>query len=182
VPYEVHYAVRSVEEAAFLDWFPKDKVKVYAKIRNERLDINTLIPNPSEGVRIYCCGPSRLMDATKSLALSLGYENRMLHFKSFGVAAGGPQGEPFEAEVNDLDTGRHEKLEVPSDRTLLQTLRKAGFDMTSFCETGACGACKVALCEGKASHWGTAPYEKEQKVAMLSCVDRGLGRIRIELN
>ena len=115
-------------------------------------------------------------------AEDVGYPAHLLHFETFGTVTGGPRGEPFEAQVNELDTGKTVDLKVASDKTLLQTLREAGFDMTSFCEVGACGACRVTLCGGRAIHTGTGLPERDRPVAMLSCADRGLGKVKIELD
>uniref|UniRef100_L2FE08 Vanillate o-demethylase n=1 Tax=Colletotrichum fructicola (strain Nara gc5) TaxID=1213859 RepID=L2FE08_COLFN len=173
IDYEVHYATRSRDEAAFLDRFPDEKITLYAKIEGKRLDLNTLIPGPDKDgkhtTRIYCCGPEGLMNAAQRRAEDLGYPDYMLHFESFGADSAGTKGEPFTVEVNELESRRREKLDVPSDKTLLTVLREAGFDMTFFCEMGGCGACKVTVCDGKVDHRGTALYPKEKKTNMLSC-------------
>lgn len=185
IPYEIHYAVRSPEQAAYLSNFLPDKAKIYAKSRGERLNIAKLIPAPT-GInyvhKIYCCGPTSLMDAVEQRALELGYPEHMLHFESFGVDAGGRRGDPFVAQIEDLDTGRKEILDVPGDMTLLQVLKEAGFDMTSFCESGGCGACKVEVCSGKVKHNGSGLKKTEIEGNILSCVDRGLGTIQIQLD
>jgi ferredoxin-NADP reductase len=48
-PYHVHYAVRSPEEAAFLERLPAEKTTLYATSRGERLEIGNIIPNPGPG-------------------------------------------------------------------------------------------------------------------------------------
>ena len=74
------------------------------------------------------------------------------------------------------------RSDVSPDKTLLQTLREARFDMTFFCESGNCDACRVTLCAGRAVHTGTGLPKRDRSVAMLSCVDRGIGKIEIELD
>lgn len=184
--YEIHYAVRSPEQAAFLDQLSTRKTTLYAKSRSERLCIDDIIPAVPAGEKyrrkIYCCGPDGLMNACRERAENLGYPAHMLHFESFGAAAGGPRGDPFEVDVKDIDSGRSASLKVPADKSLLQALRDTGFDMTYFCEAGGCGACKVTLCAGKVQHNGACLYEKEKSVALLTCVDRGIGKISIELD
>jgi ferredoxin-NADP reductase len=183
--YEVHYAVRSPEEAAFLDHLPLDKTTLYAKNSNQRLNIRELIPKPTgEGrytTRIYCCGPSRLMDAAESHAKEFGYPDHMLHFESFGADAGETRGDPFSVDVNEVESGRRQHLFVPADKSLLQILRESGFDMAALCEVGGCGSCKVTLCEGEVVHKGNGLYDSEKQTAMLSCVSRGTQHIKIEL-
>ncbi|KAI8285540.1 hypothetical protein K4K60_001148 [Colletotrichum sp. SAR11_57] len=93
IDYEVHYATRSRDEAAFLDRFPDEKITLYAKIEGKRLDLNTLIPGPDKDgkhtTRIYCCGPEGLMNAAQRRAEDLGYPDHMLHFESFGADSAG---------------------------------------------------------------------------------------------
>ncbi|KAF2719631.1 PK beta-barrel-protein domain-containing protein-like protein [Polychaeton citri CBS 116435] len=184
--YEVHYAARSLEDAAFCSQLPSEKTTVYARSRNERLSVRDVIPEPGMNgtydTSIYSCGPRGLMDACKQRVESLGYPAHLLHFEDFGNVGGGPLGDQFGVEVSDLDSGRKASLTVPADRTLLQTLKEAGFDMTYFCEAGGCGACKVSVCRGSVRHNGTGLSENEKPSAMLSCVDRGLGKIEIELD
>ena len=184
--YEVHYAVRSIEDAAFLDCIPWTKTTIYASDKKQRLNLQELMTSSIGGgcftTRIYCCGPSRLMDAAKAHSKELGYPEHMLHFESFGSAAGGARGDPFSVDVHEVDSSHRKHLDVPADKSLLQTLREAGFDMAALCEVGGCGSCKVTLCEGKVAHKGTALYDSEKEVAMLSCVSRGIGPIRIKLD
>lgn len=185
IPYQVHYAVRNPEQAAYLFSLSSKKVQLYAKSRGERLDVKSIVPPPTGQnytTKIYCCGPNALMDAVEHRAQELGYPEHMLHFESFGADAGGRRGDPFTAQVEDLDSGRKENFEVPGDKTLLQVLKDAGFDMTSFCESGGCGACKVEVCAGKVKRNGTGLKKNEIEGNMLSCVDRGLGTIRIQLD
>ena len=184
--YEVHYAVRSRQEAVFIDLLPATKTITYAKDEDQRLNLGELIPAPSDQglytTRIYCCGPSRLMDAAELHAKKLGYPDHMLHFESFGADAGESRAEPFSVEVKEMESGRRKHLSVPADKSLLQTLREAGFDMAALCEVGGCGSCKVTLCEGEVVHKGNALYESEKQHALLTCVSRGVGRIKIELD
>lgn len=185
--YEVHHACRSPEQAAYLDRFDSHCTNVYAKSENKRLRIDDGVPEIRAGEqcrqKIYRCRPNALMDACRDRVERLGYPEHMLHFERFGAdTSGGSFGEPFEADVRDLDSGGSKSLNIPSDRTLLQVLRDAGFDMTSCCESGGCGACKVSLCEETVKHEGTDLSSDEHSSALLSCADRGIGKINIELD
>nr|POE69000.1 protein yiim [Quercus suber] len=186
VPYEVHYAVRSMEDAAYLSRLPEEKTKVYAKSQGKRLNIEEVIPPRRAGQdhnrKIYCCGPNSLMDACEQRAKFLGYPEHLMHFESFVGDAGGAQGPPFEVHVNDMESGRSEDMVVTANKTLLQTLVDAGFDMTFFCKRGGCGACKVTVCKGDVEYKSSGLKAGEKPNSLLSCVDRGIGRIEIELD
>ncbi|KAK1470280.1 hypothetical protein CTAM01_16849 [Colletotrichum tamarilloi] len=184
IDYEVHYATRNREEAAFLNRFPSENIMLYAKNEGRRLDLDALIPGSDKDgkhtTRIYCCGPEGLMKAAQRRAREMEYPDHMLHFESFGVDSASTRGKPFTVEVNELESHRKKTLDVTPDKTLLTVLREAGFDMTFFCEMGGCGACKVTVCDGKVDHKGTALYPEEKKRNMLSCVSRGSGHIKID--
>ncbi|CAK1361371.1 hypothetical protein CB0940_03244 [Cercospora beticola] len=183
VPLSIHYAVRSDADAAYANDLPKQPTTTYSKTRNERLEVESIIPPPSSKTKLYCCGPARLMQACKQLTDKLGYPENMVHFEDFTAPRGDDLGDPFEVEVDEPDTKRKETLVVPSDKTLLQVLHEAGFDnVMSSCETGGCGACKVTLCAGKVAYNSQVLSEEEKKTAMQSCVDRGVGKIKIEID
>ncbi|KAK4502658.1 hypothetical protein PRZ48_006084 [Zasmidium cellare] len=180
-PFEVHYAVRSLEEAAFLNEMPANRTKIYARTRNERLNVQHIIPGPSPDgsfhSRLFVCGPTKLMDACEERAKQLQYPEHLLHFESFGSATEGDLGDRFEVEIEDDD--RSATLTVPSDKSLLHVLQDAGFDVMSSCEAGTCGTCKVSLCSGEVIRKGVALAEEDKESCILSCVDRGVAKIKI---
>ncbi|RAH67115.1 MOSC domain-containing protein [Aspergillus aculeatinus CBS 121060] len=186
LPYHVHYAARSPEQAAFLERLPADKTTLYASSRNQRLDIANVIPQPGPDntyqARIFSCGPSRMMQECARITAELAYPEHMVHFEDFGSGDGGNLGEAFEVEVDEPDTNRHETLTVPENKTMLDVLNDAGFDIVFSCKSGACGACKVKVCEGKVDYRSTALLAKEKGAALQSCVDRGLGKLKIEVD
>ncbi|KAG4291385.1 hypothetical protein FPRO06_03271 [Fusarium proliferatum] len=186
LPYYLHYAIRSLEEAAFLDQLPKSKATLYCRSEGPRLNIRSVIPKPSHdgayNARIFSCGPSSMMKECEKIAKELGYPDHLLHFEDFGNGGGGDLGEPFEVEVDEPDSNRHETVTVPPNKTLLDVLNDAGFDILYSCKSGACGACKVALCEGKVDYKSTSLLDKEKGRALQACVDRGIGRLKIEID
>lgn len=186
LPYHVHYAVRRPEEAAFLETLPLGKTTLYATSRGERLEIENVIPKPGldscHQARIFSCGPSRMMQECAEITTRLGYPEHMVHFEDFGSGQGGNLGDAFEVEVDEPDMNRHEKLTVPSNKSLLDVLNEAGFDVVYSCKSGACGACKLKVCEGEIDYKSTALLAREKGVALQSCVDRGLGKLKIEID
>ncbi|KAI2466932.1 PK beta-barrel-protein domain-containing protein-like protein [Annulohypoxylon bovei var. microspora] len=179
--FEIHYAVRSRKEAAYLDYLPTDKTTVYARNEGRRLDVTTLIPPPNDcrddcfKPLVYCCGPSSLLTACHDMTTKLGYPRSQTHFEEFGSAGTGT-GEPFEAEIKT--TGQI--LQVPHEKSLLDVLNEAGFEIDSSCLVGNCGTCMVDVCKGKVVHQGTALEDEQKETSMLSCVSRGKGRIVID--
>ncbi|KAI0886992.1 PK beta-barrel-protein domain-containing protein-like protein [Annulohypoxylon maeteangense] len=178
--FEIHYAVRSRKEAAYLDHLPMKNTTVYAKDEGRRLDVAAIIPPPKDcrddcfKSLVYCCGPPSLLISCQDITTKLGYPRSQLHFEEFGSIGTGT-GEPFEAEIKN--TGQI--LKVPREKSLLDILNEAGFGIDSSCLAGNCGTCMVDVCKGNVIHRGTALEDEQKESSMLSCVSRGKGRIVI---
>ncbi|KAI0177153.1 pyruvate kinase-like protein [Pestalotiopsis sp. NC0098] len=175
---EVHYAVRSRKDAAYLGQLPARTTTIYAKDEGNRLDVKSIIPIPEDGnfgAMIYCCGPTSLLEECQRLTRKLGYPRSHSHFEEFGGATTGT-GNPFEIEIKS--TGK--VLQVPQEKSLLQILNEAGFEIESSCLVGNCGTCMVDYCKGDVEHRGTALDDEMKEETMLTCVSRGKGRIVID--
>jgi MOSC domain-containing protein YiiM/ferredoxin-NADP reductase len=175
---EIHYAVRSLKDAAYLSRLPLDKTTIYAKGDGQRLMLGQVIPELTNDKKdvpmVYCCGPTSLMNACRNLTTNLGYPKANVHFEEFGDATTGT-GEPFEVEIKS--TGQ--RVQVPREKSLLQVLSDAGFEIESSCLVGNCGTCMVDYYKGEVDHKGVALDEEQKKGSMLSCVSRGKGKIVI---
>ena len=177
--WELHYAVRSRRDAAYLDTLPRDKTTVYARDEGQRLQLQDVIPDlglgDTGGTRVYCCGPATLLGACRDLTAKLNYPPSHVHLEEFGGAATGT-GDPFEAQIKS--TGQ--VMEVPPDKSLLQVLTAAGLDIEGSCLVGNCGTCMVGYCSGEVVHRGLALNDEQKKESMLGCVSRGQGRIVLD--
>ncbi|KAI0127642.1 pyruvate kinase-like protein [Xylariales sp. AK1849] len=177
--FEVHYAVRSRSEAAYLDHLPSKNTRIYAANEGKRLDLRSVVPEPQDqekiDTKIYCCGPPSLLASCQDLTTKRRYPRSNVHFEEFGGLTTGT-GEPFEAEIKA--TGLI--LQVPRGKSLLQVLNEAGFEIESSCQVGNCGTCMVDYCKGKVEHRGIALQDEQKNESMLSCVSRGEGRIVVD--
>ncbi|RGP78663.1 hypothetical protein FLONG3_3200 [Fusarium longipes] len=169
---QVHYAVRSRKDAAYVERLPLNKTTLYAKDESQRLNLDQVIPQSTDENGntsiVYCCGPTSLMSACRTITTSLNYPKDNAHFEDFGDATTGT-GEPFEVEIKS--TGQ--TIQVPREKSLLQVLSDAGFEIESSCLVGNCGTCMVDVCKGEVEHKGLALGEEQKKESMLSC---NLGR------
>jgi ferredoxin-NADP reductase len=177
--YEVHNAVRSVEDIAFASNLKPHlgHVKTYDKSKGERLDIEDLLKNRTWNSHVWVCGPQRMIDAVLETGKKLDMPDEEIHYENFKVQAGG---DPFTVQIETPDKGCKE-LKVGEHQSLLEALKEAGFDIGSSCETGSCGTCRIPLRKGKVDHKGTALTEDEKKVEILTCVSRGMGEIVVGL-
>lgn len=181
---EVHYAIRSPAEAAYVDKLPlAPKTTLYAKSQNQRLRPSLIIPSDPTNVAIYCCGPSSLMSECQRLTTEYKYPREQVHFESFGSAESG-MGQPFEVEIKSSGN----ILKIPAQKSLLDILNEAGFDVDNSCLVGNCGSCIVDYegckskdVQGEVEHRGLALEEAQKPGSMLSCVSRAKGRIVVDV-
>jgi len=172
---ELHYAVRSAHDIPFKSQLRKfgDRVRIYDAEMGQRMDIPRILAGRKWNSSIYVCGPQRMIDDTVRASNACGMAQDEIHYEAFQIAT---SGDPFTVELKRSK----QVLEVGGQTTLLETLRSAGLDIDSSCETGNCGTCRVEVCAGKVEHRGSALGQEDKRVAMLSCVSRGVGRIVID--
>ncbi|KAH6985745.1 pyruvate kinase-like protein [Ilyonectria sp. MPI-CAGE-AT-0026] len=174
---DLHYAVRSAEEAAFLDRLEpmRESVTIYDKSKGERMDIKNIVKTLPWNSHLYVCGPNRMMEAAKEAVEECCIPPNEVHFEAFAADV---SGDPFEAKV----VNRGDKVvKVGEEQSLLEVLRREFGDVPSSCEVGNCGTCKTTLKSGRVDHRGSALQPEEKETAMLACVSRGIGLISIEI-
>lgn len=175
---ELHYAVRTSEEVAFRSLLAKcgPNIHIYDSSKGERMDIDKILKNRVWNSHVYVCGPQRMLDAVIKGAADAGMAEEEVHYEVFSADA---SGDPFSVEV--MAKEKTVKVDVGSETSLLEALRGAGFEVSSSCEVGNCGTCRVPVKCGKIEHRGTGLSKDEQVNEMLSCVSRGVGHITIEI-
>lgn len=176
-PYHVHYAGRSRRHMALLSRLLRDhgaSLSVYAKDEGRRMQLAEVLGTVDASVRVYACGPDRLIDALESL--SQAWPDGVLHFEHFnakGSALDPAREHAFVAELKDSSV----RVEVPADKTLLQALQAAGYDVPCDCGEGLCGTCEVAIVEGEVDHRDKvlSKAERAANTRMMACCSRAAG-------
>lgn len=85
-PFVLHYAGRRHEEMAYRDRLERqlgERIRVYDAHNGERLDLAAVFDGAGDHSRIYCCGPSRLIDGVLEQSKALGIERERVHFERF---------------------------------------------------------------------------------------------------
>ena len=172
----LHYAVRSDEHFPFRSQLDAmgNKLIIYDKSKGQRMDIEAILRNRTWNSKVYLCGPTRMIEEAIRASKACGMSADEIHYEAFSLDT---SGDPFVVKLKQ--SGK--KLQVGEEETLLEVLREAGLDVDSSCEAGNCGTCRVEVCEGKVDHRGSGLGEDDKRVAMLSCVSRGVGRIVVDL-
>lgn len=170
---ELHYAMRSRLEAAYLDRLEREfgaQLHSYAADQHERLDPAGLIQAAAPGTHIYVCGPVRLIDAVHDAARRAGLPVEQVHAEHFAVAK--PTGQQRSINVTLQRSGK--SIEVPATETILDALERAGVEASSGCRSGSCGQCAVKVLKGKPEHrdFVLSDVERAQGALMCICVSR----------
>ena len=141
-----------------------------------RLDLPSVLAEPSATTHVYCCGPRRLMDAVRDAALHWPQDN--IHFEAFeALDDAGFAPEPFEVEIASSGA----VLLVPADKSALDIVRAHGVDLPSSCEIGVCGSCECGYRDGEVIHRDVVLSPRKRKERMMLCVSRARGRVVLDL-
>ena len=171
--FELHYAVRTRADAAFLAELeamaPSARLHVDAEAETV-LDVAAIVEAAPAGAHLYCCGPAPMMAAFEAAAAGRAAEQ--VHVEYFSAAPPAPIEGGFVVAL--ARSGR--EVVIPPGSTILETLRRAGLTLTSSCEQGVCGACETRVLEGLPDHRDLllTPAEKAANKTMMICCSGAL--------
>ncbi len=118
------------------------------------------------------------MDAVQTGLVARGWPVERVHSEHFEpLRDEGFVPEPFEARI--ASTGQ--VLHVPADRSLLDVLRRAGFDLPSSCELGVCGSCECGYRDGTVIHRDAVLPLTKRRSRMMACVSRARDAVTLDL-
>jgi phthalate 4,5-dioxygenase reductase component len=174
-PYQLVYLTRDAESTAFLDELRAPERSGQIKLHHDQgepskaLDLWPLLEKPGSlnGLHLYCCGPTGLMEAVRDM--SGHWPASAVHFESFGVDTQ-PKADDQPFEITLRSSGQ--TLTVPVGQTILQTLRHHGLAVPFSCESGTCGSCKTGLLQGQADHRDMVLMADEKATRIMVCVSR----------
>ena len=172
-PFRLYYLSRTPDMTAFRDELAapqfRGKVTVHHDMGDpdRSLDLWPVLEKP-KGAHLYCCGPRGLMEAVRDMTGH--WSSAAVHFEDFGAgkAARAVDDKPFAVKLAKSGA----VVEIPADRTMLETLRAHGCTIPSSCESGTCGSCRVGLVEGEPDHRDLVLTEYERLREVIVCVSR----------
>jgi ferredoxin-NADP reductase len=139
--FELHYAVRSLEEGAYCDLLCGEDtpgVFVYRSDKGQRIPLAQILENQPLGTHLYVCGPQRMIDWTLQTAKEQGWPKESVHYEHFDAP---PPGREFVVKL--AKSGR--EIIVGEHQSILEALEQAGVDAPYLCRGGACGQCVTAI-------------------------------------
>jgi len=163
VDFSLHYCVRNIARAAFLDEISTSAIARRAHVHfddgpaDQRLELDLLLRSYDSATHIYVCGPQGFMDHVIAKAREAGWPEERIHLEYFNaeIDAGG---EAFTVVAARSDRS----IEVPANKSIAQALKDAGIDSLLSCEQGVCGTCLTVVLEGIPDHRDLIQTEQEK--------------------
>jgi vanillate O-demethylase ferredoxin subunit len=181
--FELYYCARSPAVTAFsdlLEEFSKTS-PVYIHhdegLPSRRLDISSIIGEPSEGVHIYYCGPPGFMAGVAKVVAN--WPSEQVHYELFQVPdRSNPESVSGDSTINVGFSVTVKSLGksyiIPDDKSIVEVLRENGVEVSTSCESGLCKACLMRVIEGSADHKDYVLTEEEREHFVLPCCSRSL--------
>lgn len=164
------YGGRSRDSMALRDQLERygDNVTLQPEDESGRLDVAELLATPIDGVAIYCCGPSGLIEAVASAAQH--WLEGALHVERFTAKdLSGLDSEPISLKCVKSDV----EMTVAADESVLDALESAGIGVPNACREGVCGSCEIAVLAGVPEHRDSYRTPTDDDVtSMAVCVSR----------
>jgi phthalate 4,5-dioxygenase reductase subunit len=134
---------------------------------SKSLDLWPILEQP-KGAHLYCCGPRSLMQSVRDMTGH--WSSAAVHFESFSEGTDSHKAGDRPFFVRLARSGG--AVEIPAEKSILETLRSAGLALASSCESGTCGTCKTRLVEGDVDHRDLVLQDDERGKNIMICVSR----------
>jgi len=172
-PFKLYYLCRAPEMTAFLDEFTEPAMRSKVVIHHDygdserAYDLWPILERP-KGSHLYCCGPRPLMEAVRDMTGH--WSTSAVHFEDFGSGQVAHKTDDRAFKVRVGASG--EAIDVLPGTSILEALRAHGHRVSSSCESGTCGTCRVRLLAGEPDHRDLVLSDAERLREIMVCVSR----------
>lgn len=152
--FALHQCVRSAKLAAFAERLASAPFAARTHLHRDdgdagqKLDLPALLAAEPAGSQLYVCGPNGFMEYVLDTARAHGWAEERLHREYFAAPEAESGGGAFTLRIASSGL----ELLVPEDRTALEVLEDAGFDIPVSCGQGICGTCLTRVVDGQPEH------------------------------
>ncbi|WP_027554272.1 PDR/VanB family oxidoreductase [Bradyrhizobium sp. Cp5.3] len=182
VPWTLLYGGRRLSSMAFLDRLrPQgDRAVIASRETQGRFDLAAAVSNLPPGAKVYCCGPTSMVDALEQICnvLPPGSLRRERFFAKIHPG-------PVRSTAYEVELARSGKvLTVEPGESVLDVVLKAGAPLLASCREGLCGTCETAVLCGVPDHRDSilSDAERERNASFYPCVSRSASdRLVIDL-
>jgi ferredoxin-NADP reductase len=167
--FELHYAVRSSAEAAYLPALRRefgDALRLYAADEGQRLEVAGLLARAARDAVFYVCGPATLIDSVRAAGAAAGLPAEQIRFERFLAAPPATANRPLSVRLQRSG----QRIEVRADQSILEAVEDAGVAAPSGCRNGSCGTCRVKVLAGRPEHRDSALDDAQRGAAGLMCI------------
>ena len=178
---ELHYAVGSRRDAAFLDELTEalgDRLVIHASDEGTRIDLDGTFGRLPPDASTIICGPMRLLEAARRSWASAGRLPADLRYETFGSSGLLPT-QSFRVRIDHSSR----EIVVGENKSMLDALNEAGFEVMSDCERGECGVCAIDVIsvDGQIDHRDVffSDHQKMSSGKICPCVSRAVGAITV---
>lgn len=178
---ELHYAVRSRHDAAFLDELTDllgDRLIIHASDEGRRVNLDETFGRLPPDASTIICGPMRLLEAARHSWASAGRLPSDLRYETFGSSGLLPT-ESFRVRIDHSSR----EIVVGENKSMLDALNEAGFEVMSDCQRGECGVCAIDVVsvDGQIDHRDVffSDHQKKASGKICPCVSRAVGAITV---
>jgi vanillate O-demethylase ferredoxin subunit len=162
--FELHQCVRSAKLAAFAERLAAAPFAAHTHLHRDdgdaaqKLDLPALLAAEPAGSQLYVCGPNGFMEYVLDTARAQGWAEERLHREYFAAPEAESGGGAFTLRIASSGL----ELQVPEERTALEVLEDAGFDIPVSCGQGICGTCLTRVVDGQPEHRDLFLSEEEK--------------------
>jgi len=178
---ELHYAVKSRHDAAFLDELSDllgDRLVIHASNQGTRINLDDTFARLPPNALTIICGPMRLLEAARRSWASDGRIPADLRYETFGSSGLLPTAS-FRIRIDNSSL----EIVVPENKSMLDALNEAGFEVMSDCQRGECGVCAIDVVsvDGQIDHRDVffSDHQKQANGKICPCVSRAVGAITV---
>ena len=178
---ELHYAVKSRHDAAFLDELSdllEDRLIIHAGDEGTRINLDDTFARLPPNALTIICGPMRLLEAARRSWASDGRIPADLRYETFGSSGLLPTAS-FRIRIDNSSL----EIVVPENKSMLDALNEAGFEVMSDCQRGECGVCAIDVVsvDGQIDHRDVffSDHQKQANGKICPCVSRAVGAITV---
>lgn len=181
--FTLHYAVPSCDQAVYLDVLApllNERLNIHASNEGRRLDFDDLFASLPPNALTLLCGPMRMLDTARRAWTGAGRTLADLRYETFGSSGSLPT-EGFRVCLAD----RAIEPTIPRDRSLLDVLNAAGYELIADCRRGECGVCAIDLVniDGELDHRDVffSEQQKRANAKICACDSRAHDTITLDI-
>lgn len=172
-PWRLVYRGRTRQDMAFADELSErypSAVEISTADTGPRPDLGAALAGLPDGAAVYCCGPASMMNALEQV-IGDEHPGLTLHLERFApTVRDDSRNQAFQVYL--AQTG--DVVDVPVDRSVLDSLRPVLPELPGSCETGVCGSCEMRVLAGRPEHRDhiLVGDERNRTDLMYPCVSR----------